>query len=49
MKVEIEQAGTRASADAKVVVASVLTLARGDGARLSQRHPHDFSIIVVDG
>ena len=48
LKVEIEQAGARASADAKVVVASVPTLARGDGARLSELRPDDFSIIVVD-
>src|SRR5216117_3474159 len=47
LKVEIEQAGTRASADAKVVVASVPTLARG-GTRLAQLPPDDFSIIVVD-
>src|SRR5213593_3141949 len=38
LKVEIEQAGTRASADAKVVVASVPTLARG-GTRLAQLPP----------
>jgi superfamily II DNA or RNA helicase len=48
LKVEIEQAGARASADAKVVVASVPTLARAGGARLSQLRPEDFSIIVVD-
>jgi len=42
LKVEIEQAGARASAGAKVVVASVPTLARGDGARLSQLSPDDF-------
>ena len=47
LKVEIEQAGARASADAKVVVASVATLARG-GTRLAQLPPDDFSIIVVD-
>jgi superfamily II DNA or RNA helicase len=47
LKVEIEQAGARASADAKVVVASVPTLARS-GSRLSQLRPDDFSIIVVD-
>src|SRR5213594_4018972 len=48
LKVEIEQAGARASADARVVVASVPTLARNDGARLSRLQPDDFSIIVVD-
>src|SRR5436190_23251154 len=36
LKVEIEQAGARASADAKVVVASVPTLARAGSARLSR-------------
>jgi superfamily II DNA or RNA helicase len=48
LRVEIEQAGTRASTDAKVVVASVPTLARNDGVRLSRLQPDDFSIIVVD-
>jgi superfamily II DNA or RNA helicase len=48
LKVEIEQAGARAAADAKVVVASVPTLARSGSARLSRLHPDDFSIIVVD-
>jgi superfamily II DNA or RNA helicase len=47
-KVGIEQAGARASADARVVVASVPTLAHGKGTRLSKLHPDDFSIIVVD-
>jgi len=48
LKVELEQAGTRASDDARVVVASVPTLARSKGARLSRLNPDDFSIIVVD-
>src|SRR5436190_3345872 len=47
LKVEIEQAGARASADAKVVIASIPTLAR-NGTRLSQLQPEEFSIIVVD-
>jgi superfamily II DNA or RNA helicase len=47
LKVEIEQAGSHAGADAKVVVASVPTLARS-GARLSQLQPDEFSIVVVD-
>src|SRR5882762_11162753 len=47
LKAEIEQAGARAAADAKVVIASVLTLAR-NAARLSRLQPDDFSIIVVD-
>ena len=48
LKVGIEQAGARAAADAKVVVASVPTLARAGSTRLSRLHPDDFSIIVVD-
>jgi ATP-dependent helicase IRC3 len=47
LKVEIEQAGARAGADAKVVIASVPTLAR-NGARLARLQPEEFSIIVVD-
>ena len=47
LKAEIEQAGARAAADAKVVIASVPTLAR-NGARLSRLQPDEFSIIVVD-
>lgn len=48
LKVEIEQAGAHASDDASVVVASVPTLARGNGARLARLRPDDFSIVVVD-
>src|SRR5215468_11232473 len=47
LKAEIEQAGSRAAADAKVVIASVPTLARS-GARLSRLQPDEFSIVVVD-
>ena len=47
LKAEIEQAGTHAAADAKVVIASVPTLAR-NGARLSRLQPDEFSIVVVD-
>jgi ATP-dependent helicase IRC3 len=47
LKVEIEQAGTHATGDAKVVIASVPTLARS-GSRLSRLQPDEFSIIVVD-
>ena len=47
LKAEIEQAGARAAADAKVVIASVPTLAR-NGARLARLHPDEFSIVVVD-
>src|SRR2546422_6380782 len=46
LKVDIEQAAARAGADAKVVVASVPTLARNP-ARLSRLPPDEFSIIVV--
>jgi len=45
LKAEIEQAGARAAADAKVVIASVPTLAR-NGGRLSRLQPDEFSIIV---
>jgi superfamily II DNA or RNA helicase len=48
LKVEIEQAGMHAAVDAKVVVASVPTLARNRGARLARLQPDDFSIVVVD-
>jgi ATP-dependent helicase IRC3 len=47
LKAEIEQADSHASADAKVVIASVPTLAR-TGARLSRLQPDEFSIVVVD-
>jgi ATP-dependent helicase IRC3 len=47
LKAEIEQAGTHASSDAKVVIASVPTLARSS-ARLSRLQPDEFSIVVVD-
>ena len=47
LKAEIEQAGTHATSDAKVVIASVPTLARS-GARLSRFQPEEFSIVVVD-
>lgn len=45
--VGIEQAGTRAAADAQVVVASVPTLARS-ATRLARLDPDEFSIIIVD-
>src|SRR5207245_6256131 len=47
LKAEIEQAGARAAADAKVVIASVPTFAR-NGARLARLHRDEFSIVVVD-
>jgi ATP-dependent helicase IRC3 len=47
LKAEIEQSSTHATSDAKVVIASVPTLARS-GARLSRFQPDEFSIVVVD-
>src|SRR2546426_7039412 len=47
LKADIEQASARASADAKVVIASVPTLAR-NAARLSRLRPDEFSIVAVD-
>jgi len=47
LKAEIEQARAVAAADAKVVIASVPTLARNP-TRLSRLPPDEFSIIVVD-
>jgi superfamily II DNA or RNA helicase len=48
LKVGIEQSTSRAPADAKVVIASVPTLARAGGSRLAQLKPEDFFLIVVD-
>src|SRR5262245_47011651 len=48
LKVGIERAEDRAAADAKVVIASVPTLAHSSGSRLARFDPEDFSIIVVD-
>jgi ATP-dependent helicase IRC3 len=48
LRVEIEQAGKRASADCKVVIASVPTLGRAGSARLATLDPQDFYLIVVD-
>src|SRR5947199_1424210 len=45
-KAEIEQGGARAAADAKVVIASVPTLAR-NGARLARLHRDEFSLVLV--
>jgi ATP-dependent helicase IRC3 len=47
LKAEIEQSSARASTDARVVIASVPTLAR-NAARLARLQPDEFSIIVVD-
>lgn len=48
LKVGIEQADSRAPADAKVVIASVPTLGRAGGSRLRQLSPEDFFLVVVD-
>ena len=48
LPVEIEQAGKRASADCKVVIASVPTLGRASSTRLAALDPQDFYLIVVD-
>jgi ATP-dependent helicase IRC3 len=48
LRVEIEQAGKRASADCKVVIASVPTIGRAGSGRLAALDPQDFYLIVVD-
>ena len=48
LPVEIEQAGKRASADCKVVIASVPTIGRAGNKRLAALDPEDFYLIVVD-
>src|SRR5688572_21605484 len=48
LKVGIERAEAFVAPDSHVVIASVPTLARSDGTRLSRFNPEDFSIIVVD-
>ena len=48
LKVGMERAEAFAAPDSQVVIASVPTLARSDGNRLSRFNPDDFSIIVVD-
>src|SRR4026207_347136 len=48
LKVGIERAEAFVAPAPQVVIASVPTLARSDGARLSRFNPEDFSIIVVD-
>ncbi|MEM9456218.1 MAG: DEAD/DEAH box helicase [Myxococcota bacterium] len=48
LRVEIEQAGRQASAKAQVVIASVPTLGRTDGKRLSRLRREDFFLVVVD-
>jgi ATP-dependent helicase IRC3 len=48
LKIGIERAEERVTNETQVVIASVATLARSDGGRLSRFNPDDFSIIVVD-
>jgi hypothetical protein len=48
LKVGIERADSYAPEDCKVVIASIPTLARTDGVRLSRLNPESFSIVVVD-
>jgi ATP-dependent helicase IRC3 len=48
LKIGIERAGDYATGDSQVVIASVPTLARSNGSRLSRFKPEDFSIVVVD-
>jgi superfamily II DNA or RNA helicase len=48
LAVEIEQAGKRASADCRVVIASVPTIGRTGNKRLAALDPDDFYLIVVD-
>ena len=48
LRVEIEQAGKRASAECKVVIASVPTVGRAGSTRLAALDPQDFYLIVVD-
>jgi ATP-dependent helicase IRC3 len=48
LKIGIERAGDYAPSESQVVIASVPTLARPNGSRLSRFKPEDFSIVVVD-
>src|SRR5215813_11338540 len=48
LKIGIERAGDYATGESQVVIASVPTLARSNGSRLSKFKPEDFSIVVVD-
>ena len=48
LKIGIERADDYAASEAQVVIASVPTLARSNGARLSRFKPDDFSVVVVD-
>lgn len=48
LKVEVEQAGRAAADDADVVIASVPTLGRKGGARITRLNPDQFYLLVVD-
>lgn len=48
LKIGIEQSTSRASADSKVVLASIPTLGRAGSTRLRQLNPEEFFLIVVD-
>mgnify|MGYP003340265402 CR=1 FL=1 len=48
LKVGLERAESFVSPDDRVVIASIPTLGRADGTRLSRFNPDDFSVIVVD-
>jgi len=48
LKVEIEQAGQRASESSDVIVASVPTIGRRGSRRLAGLDPDQFSIVVID-
>src|SRR5215467_3665415 len=48
LKISIERAEDYASSESQVVIASVPTLARSNGSRLSRFKAEDFSIVVVD-
>ena len=48
LKVEIEQAGRRASKGSDVVIASVPTLGRKNSKRLARLDPEEFYLLVVD-
>jgi ATP-dependent helicase IRC3 len=48
LKIGIERAEDYASSESQVVIASVPTLARSNGSRLSRFKPDDFSVVVVD-
>ena len=48
LKVEVEQAGRKASPESDVVVASIPTLGRKNSKRLARLDPEEFYLVVVD-